>query len=322
MSGRAVPLSPPPIPTCSSKSQYSSIPANSTTRRSWTSPQRPRTTGDLSACARLAVSLCKIRCACASAPTCSVSCPYASRRVPSISCNWRSTRFSDSRTGATIPAIALCAPASSASVCRWTAPSRSVASLRKSSLVARRVSDAKDLKVAVSRSRSSSSIARCCSKPRCISAIRACAAAPALSACRSASSNSAACSLSGPSWTRNSWAPASAAAARPSRPIIVSCKAARVRAAAINHPSAPPNATPRMAVINSSIHTCLPLSAAITGIQSSVSDDTTTIRVSQVLHREGRPLTAAATANAPNGRSRPPRRKSHRARGGSARRAS
>ena len=46
-----------PVLSCSMKSQYSTMPAISTTRRSWISPQRPRTLGRLSERDRFSVSL-------------------------------------------------------------------------------------------------------------------------------------------------------------------------------------------------------------------------------------------------------------------------
>ena len=55
MSGRSRPLSPSEV-TCSEKSQCSSMPAISTTRRSWSSPQRPRVWGLRRAVTRLRVS--------------------------------------------------------------------------------------------------------------------------------------------------------------------------------------------------------------------------------------------------------------------------
>ena len=55
MSGRIRPESESDV-TCSSKSQCSSIPAISTTRRSCNSPQRPRVWGERSAVTRLRVS--------------------------------------------------------------------------------------------------------------------------------------------------------------------------------------------------------------------------------------------------------------------------
>ena len=57
MSGRRRPSSASVV-TCSSKSQWGSIPAISTTRRSCTSPQRPRVCGERRAVTRLRVSFC------------------------------------------------------------------------------------------------------------------------------------------------------------------------------------------------------------------------------------------------------------------------
>ena len=57
MSGRSRPSSVPTL-SCSTKSQWASMPAISTTRRSWISPQRPRTAGAFSAWTRLLVSCC------------------------------------------------------------------------------------------------------------------------------------------------------------------------------------------------------------------------------------------------------------------------
>ncbi len=59
MSGRSLP-SAPSVVTCCSKSQCSTIPAISTTRRSCISPQRPRVAGDRSAVTRLRVSDCSL----------------------------------------------------------------------------------------------------------------------------------------------------------------------------------------------------------------------------------------------------------------------
>ena len=67
MSGRRRPSSVM-VETCSSKSQCESMPAISTTRRSWISPQRPRVCGERSAVTRLRVSFCSCswpRCSCA-----------------------------------------------------------------------------------------------------------------------------------------------------------------------------------------------------------------------------------------------------------------
>ena len=61
MSGRIRPPSASEV-TCSSKSQCSSMPAISTTRRSCSSPQRPRVCGDRSAVTRLRVSFCSWSC--------------------------------------------------------------------------------------------------------------------------------------------------------------------------------------------------------------------------------------------------------------------
>ena len=57
MSGRIRPLSASEV-TCSSKSQCSSMPAISTTRRSCSSPHRPRVWGERRAVTRLRVSFC------------------------------------------------------------------------------------------------------------------------------------------------------------------------------------------------------------------------------------------------------------------------
>ncbi len=59
MSGRRRPSSVV-VDTCSSKSQCSSMPAISTTRRSWISPQRPRVWGERRAVTRLRVSLLEL----------------------------------------------------------------------------------------------------------------------------------------------------------------------------------------------------------------------------------------------------------------------
>ena len=61
MSGRRRPSSVA-VDTCSSKSQCSSMPAISTTRRSWISPQRPRVCGERSAVTRLRVSFWSCSC--------------------------------------------------------------------------------------------------------------------------------------------------------------------------------------------------------------------------------------------------------------------
>ena len=71
-SGRSTPPVGVARVACSTKSQYESIPASSTTRRSWISPQRPRTCG-----ARSAVTRLPSRCAAAPAP-CASAAPAAS----------------------------------------------------------------------------------------------------------------------------------------------------------------------------------------------------------------------------------------------------
>ena len=72
---RRSPLPSPAVNVCcSSKSQRSTIPASSTTRFNWSSPQRPRTPGRLRASTRRAVSTRRF-------------CPVASR--DRICCNTR-----------------------------------------------------------------------------------------------------------------------------------------------------------------------------------------------------------------------------------------
>ena len=100
-SGRSRPSSPV---VCSSKSQYGAMPASSTTRRSCTSPHRPRTPGLLSARASDAVSSRRRRSASCRPATRSVSAPWpvSTRRSP------ESMRSSDSRTGRNSSSIAVC----------------------------------------------------------------------------------------------------------------------------------------------------------------------------------------------------------------------
>ena len=69
--------SSPVAVTCSSKSQCSSMPVSSTTRRSCISPQRPRTAGAFSALTRLPVASRSFSCVADSPTSCWRSSPYA-----------------------------------------------------------------------------------------------------------------------------------------------------------------------------------------------------------------------------------------------------
>ncbi len=99
-SGRCRPLSPSQV-VCSVKSQCSTMPAISTTRRSCSSPQRPRTDGARRAVTNVAVSVRNRSWPSASERTCSTNPAYAERRETSRAPSWFSTLPSESRSGAT-----------------------------------------------------------------------------------------------------------------------------------------------------------------------------------------------------------------------------
>src|SRR3954449_8089420 len=84
---------------CSTKSQCSSSPATSTTRRSCTSPQRPRTCGVRRAVTRAAVSCLSWAEAWPTVPICSRSSPCAVARARSMPASSRCRWSSDSCTG-------------------------------------------------------------------------------------------------------------------------------------------------------------------------------------------------------------------------------
>ena len=78
--------------SCSTKSQCASIPAISTTRLSWISPQRPRTAGARSAFTRFAVSDWSRPCVSIRDRICSDSVASAANRAFSSSPIFESTR--------------------------------------------------------------------------------------------------------------------------------------------------------------------------------------------------------------------------------------
>ena len=84
------------------------MPAISTTRRSWISPQRPRTWGARSAFTRFPVSAWSACWVCAIARTCSTRPAYDAMRSFSTSCSFPSTRASDSWIGRTRSPTACC----------------------------------------------------------------------------------------------------------------------------------------------------------------------------------------------------------------------
>ena len=193
MSGRRRPSSPATV-VCSSKSQCSSMPASSTTRRSCISPQRPRTAGALQrahqAAGRVAQLLLRRR---RSSSAAGAARRRRCRARSSIARICSSTFSSDARTGPTIPSIACCCAAlprlqlGRRSLCarrraaRWPAsgsPPGSRAAPRRQRLE----------RVAELRLRASIS-ARCSSRLRASASARAASAARWLSASRSAASS-------------------------------------------------------------------------------------------------------------------------------------
>ena len=104
-SGRSAPSSPTTC-SCSVKSQCSVSPASSTSRRSVSSPQRPRTSGRRSAVTRLRVSRCSCAWPPASVSICVRRLAKASRRSRSSDCTCASVRSSAARSGSTSCAIA------------------------------------------------------------------------------------------------------------------------------------------------------------------------------------------------------------------------
>src|SRR5690349_18744558 len=122
--------------TCSSKSQRAVIPASSTTRRSWSSPQRPRASGRRSAVTRACVcvrSCSELRC---TKWTCSASaaCDWALALSDSLSCS--STRARVSRSGSTRCSIAARRTSSSPAAVALAAWSRPSATSRKRAVLA------------------------------------------------------------------------------------------------------------------------------------------------------------------------------------------
>ena len=100
MSGRSCP-SPVWIVDCSTKSQWETIPAISTTLRSWISPHEPRVEGRFSAETRLPVSLRSVSVPCVNVRTISASWTCESRRSRSRRESSLSTLPSFSWTGST-----------------------------------------------------------------------------------------------------------------------------------------------------------------------------------------------------------------------------
>ena len=99
MSGRNAPSSPATC-TCSTKSQCSTMPASSASRRSVISPHWPRTSGRRSAVTRLRVSRCSACCPSATPSSEARSDPNASARSFSMRAICSCVRASASRTGA------------------------------------------------------------------------------------------------------------------------------------------------------------------------------------------------------------------------------
>ena len=139
-----------------SKSQYSSMPAASTTRRSCSSPHWPRTFGERSACTSRPVSVCSDCCAWCSERSCSVSADALPTRFFSTSCSLTSTLPSESLSGCTRSSIALWRPSRSILAVCWNSVSEAFARSRNDWLFWRRASD--DSAENASRSFSSASL--------------------------------------------------------------------------------------------------------------------------------------------------------------------
>ena len=124
----------PRVDACSWKSQRGSIPAASTTLRSCTSPQRPRTCGVRRALTRLPVSSRRPSCVSASVVRCCVTAPYASWRTFSIPLICRSIRSSESFSGATWPLICVFATSRNDELVCWSASDESARNASRASV--------------------------------------------------------------------------------------------------------------------------------------------------------------------------------------------
>lgn len=136
-SGRTVVPCRLTLVTCSSKSQRASRPDSSSTRRSWTSPQAPRTVEALRAVARVAVSERSDSVDRLTSVRRSPSWPNCSERSRSSAPTCRSTRPMVSRRGASRLAVVSStsrAPSRSATRSRRTSRSASAPAERASSV--------------------------------------------------------------------------------------------------------------------------------------------------------------------------------------------
>src|SRR5258706_15571606 len=129
--------SPSPSVTvcCSTKSQCWTMPANSTTRLSWSSPQRPRTPGRLSASTSFPVWLRRSWPAVSSDAIRWSSCALDSMRRRSLSLSSRSTSPSVLAIGSSRCSIAVFRCSISAAAVARTSPSFVSASVRNASLL-------------------------------------------------------------------------------------------------------------------------------------------------------------------------------------------
>ena len=125
----------PRRPVCSTKSQRSAMPGNSTTRFSVSSPQRPRTSGRRSAVDRLRVSRCRRSCTFTRLSIWPESLAVDSRRSRS-----RASACSSCFASAILMGSISCSTPSSflerGVAAAWSRPNTSRASLRKVSLLA------------------------------------------------------------------------------------------------------------------------------------------------------------------------------------------
>ena len=129
------------------------MPAISTTRRNWISPQFPRTPGVRSAVTSLPVSARSWAWVSRRLRTCSWSAAYAPERAFSNSWILESTFSSDARTGVTMARMACCRISRSPRAACWVSASADRASERNAWLLRARASEERALKAASASAR-------------------------------------------------------------------------------------------------------------------------------------------------------------------------